>query len=425
MVKRIIAIAFVYLVATIGWVFLGGTLTYRTDTQDDTLKREVGQLWGTPLQQRAPWATLLATGKAEVNSTGNKTAAQTASVEKFDVPIMQNDIHVGLKSEPRQKGLLWYATYHVQFAANYVFENVQDKSGELAINFAFPNANALYDDFKFEVDGKLVPFSRVNADLIVARIPCEARARHALVVNYSSQGLDRFGYRFGDGITEARSFAFVAKTDFEGYNFSDTTLAPTSKESSGSGAVLTWNYKDLIAGNNIGIEMPRKINPGPMAARISFFAPVSLGFFFFLIFVIAMMKGIELHPMNYFFLAASFFAFHLLLAYLVDHISIHSAFAVCSMVSIILVVSYMRLVVGNRFAFFETALAQVVYLIGFSYAFFFEGFTGLSVAIGAIITLFIVMQLTARINWAEKFQLANTNTKRLGINENQKMLDLK
>jgi len=141
--------------------------------------------------------------------------------------------------------------------------------------------------------------------------------------------------------------------------------------------------------------------------------------------VIALMKGIELHPMNYFFLAASFFAFHLLLAYLVDHISIHSAFAVCSMVSIILVVSYIRLVVGNRFAFFETALAQVVYLIGFSYAFFFEGFTGLSVTIGAIITLFIVMQLTARINWSEKFQLTNSNTKRLGINENQKMLDLK
>jgi inner membrane protein involved in colicin E2 resistance len=109
--------------------------------------------------------------------------------------------------------------------------------------------------------------------------------------------------------------------------------------------------------------------------------------------------------MNYFFLAAAFFAFHLLLAYLVDHISIHAAFALCSMVSIILVVSYMRLVVGNRFAFLEVALAQLVYLIGFSYAFFFEGFTGLSVTVGSIITLFVVMQMTARIDWAAKFQL--------------------
>jgi inner membrane protein involved in colicin E2 resistance len=155
--------------------------------------------------------------------------------------------------------------------------------------------------------------------------------------------------------------------------------------------------------------MPKKINPGPMAARISYFAPVSLGFFFFLIFIISMMRGIRIHPMNYFFLASSFFAFHLLLAYLVDHISIHTAVFICSIVSMTLVLSYMRIVAGARFAFVETAMAQFVYLIGFSYAFFFEGFTGLAVTIGAIITLFVVMQTTARINWSERFQIGSAN----------------
>jgi hypothetical protein len=86
--------------------------------------------------------------------------------------------------------------------------------------------------------------------------------------------------------------------------------------------------------------------------------------------------------------------------------TIHAAFVICSLVSIIMVVSYMRIVVGNRFAFIETALAQAIYLIGFSYAFFIEGFTGLAVTVGAIVTLFIVMQMTAKINWSERFQLA-------------------
>jgi inner membrane protein involved in colicin E2 resistance len=191
-------------------------------------------------------------------------------------------------------------------------------------------------------------------------------------------------------------------------------MSPDKKERAGGGWELIWKKADLITGNNIGIATPRAINPGPMAARISYFAPVSLGFFFFLIFIISVLKKIDLHPMNYFFLSASFFAFHLLLAYLVDHVNIHSAFAVCSMVSLILVVSYMRLVVGNRFAFFETALAQLVYLVGFSYAFFFEGFTGLAVTIGVIVTLFAVMQMTARINWSEKFQLAGANRSEVG-----------
>jgi inner membrane protein involved in colicin E2 resistance len=130
---------------------------------------------------------------------------------------------------------------------------------------------------------------------------------------------------------------------------------------------------------------------------------VSLFFFFFLLFIITTLRDIDLHPMNYFFLAGAFFAFHLLLAYLVDHLDIHVSFAISAAVSVFLVVSYLRLVVGAQFAIREAALAQVIYLVLFSYAFFFEGFTGLAITIGAIVTLFVVMQMTGRIRWSEKF----------------------
>jgi inner membrane protein involved in colicin E2 resistance len=120
-------------------------------------------------------------------------------------------------------------------------------------------------------------------------------------------------------------------------------------------------------------------------------------------FIITTLRNIDLHPMNYFFLACSFFAFHLLLAYLVDHLSIHWAFAICSLMSIGLVISYLRLVVGIRFAAVEAGIAQFVYLVLFSYAFFFKGLTGLAITIGSILTLFVVMQMTGRIRWSEKF----------------------
>src|SRR5207247_7248266 len=110
--------------------------------------------------------------------------------------------------------------------------------------------------------------------------------------------------------------------------------------------------------------------PGPLAGRISYFAPVALLFFFFLMFIITTMRKIDLHPMHYFFLATSFFAFHLLLAYLVDHISIHIAFVICSAVSIFLVVSYLRIVLGSRFSWVEAALSQLVFVVLFSYASF-------------------------------------------------------
>ena len=193
-------------------------------------------------------------------------------------------------------------------------------------------------------------------------------------------------------------------TNFKDIDFPQNTLSPTGKRETSQGWDLTWNYKSLLSGLQIGMAMPEKLQPGPLAGQISFFAPVSLFFFFFLMFIITTLRDIDLHPMNYFFLATAFFAFHLLLAYLVDHISIHWAFLICSLVSVFLVVSYLRLVVGIRFAALEAGGAQLIYLVLFSYAFFFKGFTGLAITIGSILTLFVVMQMTGRIKWSEKFE---------------------
>jgi hypothetical protein len=63
----------------------------------------------------------------------------------------------------------------------------------------------------------------------------------------------------------------------------------------------------------------------------------------------------------------------------------------------------LRLVVDLRFAVVDAGLTQLIYLVLFSYAFFFEGFTGLAVTIGAILTLFVAMQMTGRIRREEKF----------------------
>ncbi len=121
------------------------------------------------------------------------------------------------------------------------------------------------------------------------------------------------------------------------------------------------------------MTMPEKLQPGPLAGQISYFAPVSLFFFFFLMFIISTLRNLDLHPLNYFFLACAFFAFHLLLAYLVDHISIHAAMVIASLVSVALVVSYLRLVVGIRFAAFEAGTAQVIYLVLFFVRVLLEG----------------------------------------------------
>jgi hypothetical protein len=269
----------------------------------------------------------------------------------------------------------------------------------------FPSQQAIYDGFTMLVDSK--PLNIQNGDnraFGVARVP--AGKTVVFTTSYRSQGLDRWRYEFGSGISQVRNFTLSMRTNFKDIDFPENTISPTTKQENGPGWNLTWSYKNLISGYSIGMAMPQKLQPGPLAGEISLFAPISLFFFFFLMFIITTLRGINLHSMNYFFLAAAFFAFHLLMAYLVDHVSIHIAFGICSMVSIFLVVSYLRLVVGIRFAAVEAGLAQLIYLVLFSYAFFFKGFTGLTIAIGSILTLFAAMQVTGRIRWEEKFAKA-------------------
>jgi inner membrane protein involved in colicin E2 resistance len=127
-------------------------------------------------------------------------------------------------------------------------------------------------------------------------------------------------------------------------------------------------------------------------------------FFFTVLVVTGAVQGRSLHPMHYFFLSASFFSFHVLFAYLVDHLLLELAFLVAAAVSMTLVITYLWRAVGWRFALIQAGISQLLFLILFSYAFFFEGYTGLIVTVGAVVTLAALMHLTARVDWADVFR---------------------
>ena len=311
-------------------------------------------------------------------------------------------MNAALHLDYRRKGLLWYSTYQVRFQGTYEFLNPDDQPLQVIFTLHLPAEQAIYDDVVFAVNGTPLAVSNAKADTY-ATTTIQPHQTAILAVGYHSQGLDSWRYAFGDSVSQVRDFELRVSTDFKGFDFPENALSPTEEHATANGWDLIWNYKNLVSGYQIGVVMPEKLQPGPLTGRISYFAPVSLLFFFFVLFTLTTIRGIELHPMNYFFLACAFFSFHLLMAYLVDHMSIHLAFVICSCVSVFLVISYLRLVVGMRFAAVEAGLAQFVYLVLFSYAFFFEGFTGLAVTIGAILSLFVAMQVTGRIRWAEKF----------------------
>ena len=397
MIKRIAALTFIFACTSVAWMILGATIFARTDSPTASdLKSRVAASWGTQQTQSPPAASY----SYDVTTGEGKDKTTTTHTEYL--PIDASKIDVGLKLAHRQKGLLWYSTYAVNFTGDYTFTNNSGYERDVTFQLPFPASQAVYDNLTMSIDSQPLDASS-GSNGVSGHAHLAAGQSIVLHTGYRSQGLDSWKYHFGDGVSQVRDFSLTMHTNFKAIDFPENTISPTTKSETSGGWDLAWTYTNLVAGYDIGMAMPEKLQPGPLAGQISYFAPVSLFFFFFLMFIITTLRGIDLHPMNYFFFAAAFFAFHLLLAYLVDHISIHIAFFICSLVSTFLVVSYARLVVGMRFAAFEAGLAQLIYLVLFSYAFFFKGFTGLAITIGSIVTLFVVMQMTGKIRWEDTF----------------------
>lgn len=403
--KRIGALVFIFVFTSIAWIILGGVTTTRTSEQDVKLKSAVGQLWGTVQRQTAPYVYYQTSEEKKITTySGNDKIVETR-IETTDHPINIEGsiIAVDLQLQHRKKGLLWYPTYRVRFTSKYEVVNTTGLARWIFFDYYFPTSEGVYDDFFFLDNGAKVPAVKPEAGRISYPLYLNPDERRTVSVGYNSQGMEEWWYAFGSSVAHIQNFKLTMTTDFEKIDFPENAISPTGKMRTASGWQLDWDYQDLISGIQIGMKMPQKVNPGPFVSRVTFFAPVSLFLFLFLMFIITTVSQVKVHSMNFFFICAAFFSFHLLLAYLADHVDINVALVIASLVSIFLVISYMRLVTGMKFALLETGISQAVYLVLFSYTFFLQGYTGLAITLLCIVTLFIIMQITGRIDWEKQF----------------------
>jgi hypothetical protein len=438
MIKRLLSILLIISCASAAWMALSVNTRLRTFERKDSLGNVVSGLWGTRHSQRAPLVMLSwhrtrqvkMTDKQRLEYLENKREEEIIkaklegrkpsvinvpeslyrNVEETiseDALLSGSSIGVKINLDHRRKGLLWFSTYTVAFDSEYIIENKNNFETTAVAEIPFPTQTADYENLVINADGakELKYRAERNPNRIEAEFRMAPNSKVTLQFAYKSRGLDEWTYRLGDENKIVRNFHLTMITNFDGIDFPNNTISPDIKEKKKEqdGWKLTWEKDSMVSGFNIGMEMPRKLNPGPLASSMAAHAPVSLLFYFFVIFLLQTMRGIKLHPMNYFFLACAFFSFNLLFSYMVDHVTLWLSFAATATVSLALVVSYLRLVVNARFAIIEAGAAQLIYQIMFAVAHFYEGYTGLSITIGAIFTLAVVMRLTAGIDWDEAF----------------------
>ncbi|MBT3220379.1 MAG: hypothetical protein HN348_14935 [Proteobacteria bacterium] len=421
-VLYLVSLAVIFVVTSGAWLAFGGLMMARTDIQEHQLEGAVADLWGQPLAQEAPTVTfewyvtvdktetlLDGHGRAMIDQNGKPMQRhyQVQELRTKSEQLTSTDLDVDLQLDQRRKGLMWFALYNVDFNGNWSFAHEGNQTGKAWIDFAFPVRNGVYDDFHFEVDGQEMA-DKYQPENGRIRVPVDVAPgdKVAFRVAYLSRGQDEWKYVPSYNVGQLSDFDLAMTTDFADIYFPAYTLSPSSKEQLDGGWTLNWEFVRLVTGHGMGMVIPSPIQPGPLAASMSFSAPISLGLFLLWVYVLALIRNIEIHPINYAFLAATFFSFHLLFGYTVDHLTVELAFALSSIVSVVLMITYLRLVAGPRFALFEAGGAQLLYLVGFSLAHFWDGFTGLTVTILGIVTLFALGQLTGRIKWAERLDMS-------------------
>jgi hypothetical protein len=383
--KRLFGIAVILALATFAWFVLGGSIVARTGQFTSSLGNQVSGLWGSPQSQEAP------------------SFSAREDTRSVDILLNGSDIDAKFKLDQRRKGLLWYATYVVDFQAAYRVENPSDRPVRATMRFKFPDSSGAYDGFKVVVNGQEMPV-RYSDGVAISSFDMPARREVTVRTGYRTNGMERWSYQPSPGgAGVVRGLTLNMHTDFHDVDYPPEGVSPTTRAAEADGWKLTWKYESVVSGRSIGLVMPAPQNPGPLVSRITFFAPISLLFFFASLVLITATKNVKLHPVHYGFLAAAFFAFDLLLAYLADQVDINLAFVIASLTSVGLVVGYLRSVIGKNRALLEIAIGQVIFLVLFSYSFFFEGYTGLAVTIGSVLTLAFFMVKTAHVDWEDVF----------------------
>jgi len=455
---RFFLILVIFAGASVAWLILGGTIEFRTASLSRSSSAEVDSLWGpADLAQSAPFVepadgtgTRLLPSRSDVAvhfdhrnrykgllwfSTYTVDFSGTYKVlvkpqRKTDgtflfrlppgVPFFE-DLTVTIDGEPydlteadhgdntlrvRLPGEGDMADAELMREAQSLFAAGNPAAALRRLEWINREAVGYWERGKYDA---LLVRAREAVEALSKEARAAAQTReHVVSVHYKTRGRDRWTYvptSENDGRpVRLENFTMTATTNFRAIDYPKGTLSPTTPaEPLDGGMKAVWHVGDARTRQQFGIETPGREDAGPIAGRMAFYAPVGLLFFFTILFTTMLLKRVPLHPMHYLFISAGFFAFHILLAYLVDKVDIHLAFWISAAVSVFLVVNYMCLVAGVKFAVAYVGLAQLVYLIGFSYAFFWKGWTGLSIVIVAILTLFVLMLATARVVWNEVF----------------------
>jgi inner membrane protein len=157
--------------------------------------------------------------------------------------------------------------------------------------------------------------------------------------------------------------------------------------------------KDAIEKSRFGVELSNPVDPYRMADRSVKYAALFILLTFTSIWLVEVLSGVRVHPIQYLMIGAALCIFYLLELSLSEHITFPAAYATATLAIVAMVAAYSRAVLlGRRRAL--VVGAGVAALYGYLYVLLTnEDFALLIGSIGLFVVLGGIMILTRRVNW--------------------------
>ena len=426
-IVQLAVIGIIFVGFTIAWVILGAVNAGRTEGQASLLGQRVQNLYGGPLIVTPPRVYYERSKERKVRVAGVETVSSVTERETVD-PSSSN-VTIDLSLDRKRVGNLWFPVFLAAYQGQYTYdiEAIPEafRSGPLLLVPGLNSSESIFRGIEFKINDVAVePLAKLISNAAIDLHPTQyVDGKLVVAFRYETTGTNHLLYLLsnpdqrrnsGEGVGQANAvgqerltrvddFSLEVTTNFFKYTFPERTIPYTTLRQDKGRSIFEWRFDQAVTGKNIGLVIPEELNPGNIASRIAFFAPVSLLFFFVVIMIFGILAKNSLHPMHYALLSASFLSFHLTFSYSADHLPMYAAFAIASLVSCFLTFSYVARAKDQKYATVATSL-QFLYLVVFSWSFFYQtdtglGITGLIVTIVSVLTLFALMHLTAKLDW--------------------------
>ena len=421
---RLFVIAFLALLVQIPVSMISGLVTERQQ-RNEAAAAEVSSKWGEAQSITGPALVVPYTWRW-TDDTGDRPITRTARKNAIILPE-QLTIHGTMKSEVRRRGIFSVPVYKLvtqiegEFARPRLDElgvsagDVDWARAHLAVGVS--DARAIQEATTLTWNGQRIDFLPGTGGFVeggtgihapVAITDTARRLHFAFPLSLN-------GSLGADVVPFARTTTFELTGDYPHPSFQGKWL-PTQRMVAGDSFIARWSIPFLgrgypqmwssdssrsatINASRFGVQLVNPVDQYHMASRSVKYAFLFIMLTFATLWLIEVLAGVRVHPIQYLMLGGAMCLFYLLELALSEHLGFPVAYSLASVAVIGMVGGYSLAILG-RVQHAAIVAAGVALLYGYLYLLLMnEDYALLIGSIGLFVILGAIMFVTRRVDW--------------------------